>query len=491
MLKLYEKFENNRIVKKINGFQCSVWYPVCFAIIGALACSFDFDYILVYFITAATVFALLCNRDYKPMLVTAVLVYFILSLHGDSITLNISHYEIGHNLSQLLQLIINGSVMLAAIVFRLAIDGRLVIGLKKHAFMAGILAMCTAFALNGLFFEEYSIVNVWMAIIEFAGFFPIYYLMLCAFWGYKKFIPQLFQLFAILAGMITLEVFILFIKLHFADGLLVNGGINRDNIVLGWAINNIIAETLSLTVPATMYLAYSSNKKTGVIGMILLSCLSLVVIFLIQCRAALLFGGIAFAVSLIFCCIKGPNKKLIRIISCGILGIGGIIFFIMLFSGKLESIFGHVFGGNWLDNDSDRYAIWAIGLDNFRDHPIFGVGFEKYVYPDRHSTLGTAMYTQNMYHNFIVQFFASCGIVGGLALAFHLFELGKFFFKKRSVAVYFVFGIILLILATSLLDTFIFCPNISFFYSILLAAAEINGQEDSEKSAVAANADGV
>lgn len=452
-----------------------MWYPLAFALLAALACSFDFDIVLIYFIMISTVFAALFGRDFKPILVTILFTYFSLGLHGDVTKMNIMQYQMGFSTSDLVQLIVCVAVLLAAIVFRLASDGSLKRGLKRHMFTASILAMCTAFALNGVFYSEYSINSLIMGVIEIAGFLPIYYIVLCGLGSDKSVIPYVCKLCAICAGMVMLEVAILMLKLNSVELLVIDGAIRRDFMVLGWGVNNLIGAVLSMCIVPIMYLAYS-QKKLGFL-MTIWAAVILVMLFIIQCRSALLSGAIMFLICLFICCIKGNNRFANRIIAI-VVACCGVVFIILALTGIISDILPHIFV-NIEGIDSGRFDMWEMSWDYFTKNPVFGVGFGESAYPPGHPSYGTSMLLQNMYHNIGVQFFATMGVLGVLAFGFHLFELGWNFIRSRDAGTIFMGLAAAAIILMSLFDNFFFYPCISIFYVVFLAVAEL-GQDKKE-----------
>ena len=79
-----------------------------------------------------------------------------------------------------------------------------------------------------------------------------------------------------------------------------------------------------------------------------------------------------------------------------------------------------------------------------------------------------------MYHNIFVQMLASCGIVGLAAFVFQIVQFARVVFRKGvTVERLFFVMVILVILATNLLDVHLFLPTISVVYSVFLLFAEL------------------
>ena len=108
-----------------------------------------------------------------------------------------------------------------------------------------------------------------------------------------------------------------------------------------------------------------------------------------------------------------------------------------------------------------RWNMWVTAGEHFSQAPLFGIGFDKGVYPDK---LREANVFSNMYHGIIHQFYGAMGILGVCALVKHLFDLGKTVFHRFSAEK--------LLLAASLVDNFFFYANYQFVYCLFLALLE-------------------
>jgi UDP-N-acetylglucosamine:LPS N-acetylglucosamine transferase len=212
-------------------------------------------------------------------------------------------------------------------------------------------------------------------------------------------------------------------------------------------------------------------------------------IFVINTRSALLFGGIAFVIGIIICCFKNKNKIANRaftlsLVGCGVIGLTAFLFiadnptmifeklaatirldFLTTEEASLSGIFG------------DRASIWLGGLKDFISAPIFGVGFSVGRDMSGIDVSVHANIFDIMYHNIIVEFLGSMGLVGIIAFLFHLKHGIELTFRKFDWNRILVLLIPTSILAMSLLDNFFFYPNFAIVYGIFLACAELMLEE--------------
>ena len=133
-----------------------------------------------------------------------------------------------------------------------------------------------------------------------------------------------------------------------------------------------------------------------------------------------------------------------------------------------DSSFAEIFGS--------RASIWIGGLRDFISAPIFGVGFSV----GRDMT-GLDSVNPNifdiMYHNVIIEFLGSMGLVGIIAFLFHLKHGIELMFRKFDWNRILVLLVPILIICMSLLDNFFFYPNFAIVYALFLALAELMLEE--------------
>ena len=147
--------EKSRAVAAVAAWQKTIWFPAVYAVLGVVSCSFGMAaYIPVYYIfMLLTVFAALFCEDSKVLLAPLLISYF--AVGGDGI-LNygqaITDVSLFFEPAGLVNMYIVGSVMAAAILFRLIADGTIAAVFRRRGLLTwGFLALAAAMLLNGIF----------------------------------------------------------------------------------------------------------------------------------------------------------------------------------------------------------------------------------------------------------------------------------------------------------------------------------------------------
>ena len=113
---------------------------------------------------------------------------------------------------------------------------------------------------------------------------------------------------------------------------------------------------------------------------------------------------------------------------------------------------------------SGRLTIYKYGLEQWKNHPIFGVGWmeckvQYFVFPAR-------------YHDTYVQLLAATGSLGLIAYLYHRFETLLITFKKPSLEKTFALLLIMGLMLSSSVDCYFFNIWPGFSYAFLLAFIE-------------------
>ena len=243
---------------------------------------------------------------------------------------------------------------------------------------------------------------------------------------------------------------------------------NRNDIYTGWGINNNVAASICMVLPAPFYYAYKKNY--GLIFLILANIMLITLIF-IQSRNGILIGSILFTV-LFFITLKKTNIlnrfKLIfiQVLLLFIIGIL-IVNFDQINAAKLASIL------NAGTSDSGRFQIYIDGINQFLNKPIFGNGFYQ-CNNFRWGNNEIGSFFPARYHNTFIQLLASCGIVSLIAYFYHRIQTLKIVFSKTNVEKIYMFFIFITLALTSILDCNFFNFGPGFLYSTILLLVEIN-----------------
>lgn len=492
--------EKNKIIAILVKLQNSTLYPILFAFVCIISGVSGKEVYLpcIWLLTALVLFSGLFSDDFKVFLVPAIMIYYAIGFdviddyffYADA-TLDSMTFDP----SSLPHFIICVALIVAVLIWRIISSGLIKdIISKRGLFFWGIIAIDIALILNGIFSPHWKPINILYGLMIGAGLTIFYCIFLVLLSHSKNVISYACKTLVCAGIVVSVQTLIILIRLLMGDGLsiqdLLNGWIsdNRLMLSLSWGLPTITGAVMALSIPAALYLA--RNCRFPIVSCSL-ALLFLVMSVVIDTRAAILFGGIAFFVGIIICCFKNKNKIQNRAFTISLFSIGLIATVVFLITAdspketvlkifdslRLDFIFSEnksftsIFGA--------RAGIWLDGLKHFLSAPIFGVGF----------SLGrdtTNLYSYNifdiMYHNVIIEFLGSMGIVGILAFLFHLKHGVEIAFRKFSWDRILVLFVPVLVLLMSLLDNFFFYPNFAIIYAVFLACAELMLEESRAKA---------
>ena len=230
-------------------------------------------------------------------------------------------------------------------------------------------------------------------------------------------------------------------------------------------MSNNFGGMLAMFLPAPLYLAYRCKRGW------LLYLYSFALLAAIACtlsRSALLTGAVLLAAGTIVLAVaKSPRRTFFRICAAAAVLCAAAAAF--LFREQIAELLSVLFERGW--SDSNRFAIWKFGLDNFLSAPLFGTGFYIQFYGDFGFDIANWVFP-DMYHNILVQVAASCGMFGLLAYTFHLSGVCTLLTRKGGAASLLYLAVFLGISGASLLDNHIFHVFPALVYSLALALWE-------------------
>lgn len=466
--------EKNRAVAAVAAWQKTIWFPAVYAVLGVVSCSFGMAaYIPVYYIfMLLTVFAALFCEDSKVLLAPLLISYF--AVGGDGI-LNygqaITDVSLFFEPAGLVNMYIVGSVMAAAILFRLIADGTIAAVFRRRGLLTwGFLALAAAMLLNGIFSAAWEPLDLAWGLFMAVGILLAYFIVLAMSDKTENIVGYLLRVCLIVGLMICAEEWILMGRLA-ADGMLLEldeagkwtGGFVRDYQVLGWGVSTYAAGMLAILIAPTMALAYSNRRG---VRYYLAAVVMFLTIILLNARTAMLMGGIILLACMIICCF-GTNRKQNRIVFAAIVAAALVCVAGIWAVMGTNDFFGFIAEMLRFDQgDNHRFERWANGWKDFLSAPIFGVGFMDGAATD------PSMYS-NMYHNIFVQLIGALGVFGLLAFLFHIIQVAVLCVRKFRLERFLVLLGAAAVILTSLLDNFFFFFSVQLFYGAFLAAAEL------------------
>ena len=262
---------------------------------------------------------------------------------------------------------------------------------------------------------------------------------------------------ALIAVLLILQVANLYVS---TEGLISGGAVIKEKILFGWGIWNTAGACLTVLIPMC-FLGVMNNKYPVLYFAV--ATLTLGAAVLTLSRNAILFGTFFYFVSLLICIFKGRNKKLLLIAAVCFVALGAV--FAVLAWDKLVALLSDVINRGFSDNG--RFELWSAGIQNFLKAPIFGSGF----FALANDEFITTNFTPELAHQTFIELLGAAGVVGLLCYAiYRAFTLVPFL-KRPSFVKTMLLLSVLVLLAESLIDNFIFHFHHTFHYSITLAIA--------------------
>ncbi len=336
---------------------------------------------------------------------------------------------------------------------------RRAVSLRNSNVLPSLFVLCAVLLLNGLFSASYTVQN-----LLYACSFPLALLGIFLLFGlFVRFDSKAFDYFLYcltLAG--ALIVAQLFLAYGMGDVRIENGVIQKDTVCLGWAVWNSFGGLLTMLMPACFY--FAATHRNGWI-FYLLGLLEFVAAVLSQSRTATLIGAAVLSVCLITVCFFGAYKKRNRLMTLGVIVIGGVG--ILLLWGKLMDVLRNFI--NYGFDDNGRLERWKSGWTQFSKHPIFGAGFYDSGIADTSWEIKVYPY---LYHNTWIQMLGSAGIVGFLAYAWHRFCTVRLVLRQPSLKKSFLAIGLSAFLVFGMVDVLFFITYPLFYYALMLLFME-------------------
>lgn len=473
----YAKIRSSQAVQKINAFLLTPWMVGITALFTLLAYVFALELVLYTYVLTVGIYVFLFGEDFGCLIPFFIFCYIAPAPENNPGLYETSIFYIGHGGGYVLIL---AGLAVIGFVLRLCLDKEMGIKRflsKKRYLLLGMLILCGAYLLSGLFSKDYIRLfknNLVFALLQCASVLALYFIFTATV-KWEKFPLEFFAWTMTLAGLVvSLEVG----HSYVFRGVIEEGVINRSKILTGWGNYNNVGAVIAMTIPFPFYLACKKKYSYIFVG---LGTLLLCGVLLDCSRGAGVGGVLIYLVSFIVALFKCEHRKFYYITTIVFSIIAFII--VLLLRETLVELFQNVpsiFNEETETgvNDSGRINIYKQGIEAFLRNPIFGQTF--YHPEDAPFEFSKVEALTNLiparWHNTIVQLLASCGIVGILAYGFHRYQTIRLFIKKRNKANAFIALSIVCLLLMSLLDCHFFNLGPVLIYSIALAVAE-NGQE--------------
>lgn len=277
----------------------------------------------------------------------------------------------------------------------------------------------------------------------------------------KDYLDYVLKILYYLGVFIALQLFVYYARFleHFEmifDYKLIYMGDSYTDSTTGWGISNHVGCLFLFTIPATLYMA-TKSKQGGLFY--IPTFIQLVALVLTGSRGSLLFMGIFIVPMVAFSFVYAKSRKnnfmYIFIVFIVILTLMYVFrdFIIEILEPMLEKGM----------SSSGRDLIYIECIDMMEKNILFGVGNTYRAFGYAHST--------------IFQWMANAGLLGLVAIVYHLFVKYRPLIEKPSKSNIFGFCALIIPECYGMIDCNFFMANFMFLSAILIVSIYFNTEE--------------
>ncbi len=453
--------------EKLPAFFEGYAYPILVCLMVLIGHRTGYEFYINILGCLLFVLALIVSDSLRPMIPFALTFIYQVSVKNSPCSPVLSdYYFTGARLVIVLCLVALLLVGFAVYIGKTGLLSR--IGFKNTPLLLPLLCLSAVFLLNGVGADKYTPMDLFFGVVQVFSFLVFFVLM---YHGLEREDPQeLFSYFCYITTLVSL-LLIAELLLLYLDGNIINdeGQIVKGNVFIGWGVSTTIGAVVSILIPVNFYRAIKGPAP--LFHFFVATALLLASAFSMS-RNALLFGCAVYVVCFGIGCLWGPYQKAFRFGSLVLLG--AAILGLIVFRENISQLFSEYFSLGFMDDG--RFVIWRNALWAFRRSPIFGAGFFIEAL-QLLNDYGISAFPV-MVHNTPLQFLASMGVVGLAVYIFYRVMTLRPFFRHPSPEKGFLGLAILVFLAESLLDIFVFMVYPLFYYNIALIIAILLTKED-------------
>lgn len=456
MLKgLRDFFNKSNFILNMRKFIASDFYLMLVTVLAIISYHFAIELYVVFPYIIFFSFSLVISDDFKPyMLPLLMFIFMIPTTHfrpGQGDFTNSYYYQ------NVWCLVIYGILIIIALTLKFLIWGGFKeIFTKKTVLSIPIIAFSLALITNGLFNENYTLLNLLYAVtFIFCGIF-----ISLIFLHNLKYDSNLTTYFCKCCFYASIFLLTQILSLYLNPNVIWHDAIQKGQINFGWGISNNFGGMMTIFIAPIFYLA--SKEKIGIIYY-LVGILTFVSIFFTLSKASILIAVPVFIISLVYLMTKSKYRVLYLIVNVCLLLV--VFLFGILYKDKLNGLFKNLIEASWFD--VDRLNLWEKAFNNFLAHPIFGGGFYSCEYKSR-------AFLPGFYHNTLFEILGCVGAFGIITYAYYRYKTFYMVLKKINRERFFLGLMLLALLLVSLLDNHMFNVYPLFYYSIMIAIIELD-----------------
>ena len=457
----FESLRAHLIINRINSFLATPYYIMVVMLLTALANLLELELMMFTLIALVAVYTCLWGADLLPLMPLLISGY-VTPGRSNNPGRNPESVFSGNSGTYIVCL----AVVIGAALIVHVIRERRKIAKAKPALLWGLLALSTVYLLSGIGSAHYAAIagkNIFHALLQITAIL-MPYLLFTIFVDWENIRPDYFAWIGVGAGLLLcIEI----LGIYCTQEIIVEGVVQREQIVTGWGMYNNMGGLLAMMIPYAFCLATRYRKIwIGILtGSVFLICV------LLSCsRSSILGAGFAFGVCMLLMLYYTQNRRYNTIILISF--IVAALLTVFFFREQLMRLFSVLlkFGLN-LNN---RDTIYTEGIHIFLQAPVLGSGFYSPGYePWAYATLESF---NNLipprWHNTIVQLLVCCGTAGILAYLFHRVQTVQLFLRRKTPENSFIACSLVVLLIGSMLDCHFFNIGPVLFYSAALSYAE-------------------
>ena len=447
--------------KKLNSFIESDWWIVLNVVLTFIGWISGGWYVVLPILVVLNTAPLFFFKDTKHMLVLILSFTFVISNNRHKLD----------NYAWMLSFVLLLFVGMAFSLIRFKRDYSPLHPKRIKGFHAALIALVIPFAFAGITTPaEHPLarVAVLALVILYALGYTFFVLTIQDENDKKELAEYIVKALFALGVAISLQA-VYYYATNFGSWEELKDAIMNKNIKLGWGGPNNVAPSLSMAIPATLYLCIKRNKVVPLL--VLLAFFEYLLIVCTGCRGAILFTTLALPVMLLYVMGKTENKVLFAS-SVSIL-FAAAVMLIGIFGNKVGDIISKLVSRG-LDSSGRVEGLYPEAIKLFKRFPIFGAGWDY-----RLGGMAGDNYTPYWYHSTALQVLADMGIVGVIAFVFFYFHRYRTFFVLRKKPEVLALGMSLLLFdAYGMIDTNFFGPSFFPMLLVLSLAAELQLPDD-------------
>ncbi len=458
-------------VQAIDRFLRTPWYVALVGLAVVLCYLFSLELAVYTAFVLIGLYLSLMGQDFLPLMPLVVGCYIAPSFSNNPGRQTESVFYPGNGGIFLFTM---GGLFFVSVILRLVFDkelGRQFLKTKR-SLIGGMALLSVGYLLGGVGMDGYlklAADNLLFAAIQVASVVVMYVL----FTGAVRWEKAPRDYLAWVGLMMGFAVMIQLLENYLTGRVFQEGTVNRELIATGWGMHNNVGLMIAISIPFALYLA--KTKRRGWIFTVLATVL-LVGTGMSCSRSSIMVGALGYLVGSFLLLRRKEDRKIhlpVYLVTVSVLALTVAVLFKQLL-GVFEMFLSQ------MDSVSKRDELFANGMMQFVEHPLFGGSFYPqgdFVPWDWANLEAFSSFFPPRWHNTLVQVAASCGAVGLTGYFFHRFQTVRLFWKRRSVENTFIAISMLALLGAGLLDCHFFNVGPVLFYSMALAFAEKLPQE--------------